>query len=1101
MRRLLAALLLPLLAAPAFAIRPSASASANAKRFGLDRFSAPVFKAPSAAALRAFTSFNAAAGGRWRLRVNSRTGYPSSIAGGSDVPRPGRPEDAGREFLAAHQDMLGVDPAALTVRRVNQGRGLRHVLYRQTYRGLPVEFASVKVHMDDQGAVVGVDSTFEPSLNVPTTPSVSASAAAADAEADAGAGAVLQGAPTLVILPVRETGQDRLAWKMRIDGAPGGSWRYYVDAQNGQILFRYGIEEFALCVTSGVVSGQVYDVDPSSTPGPVVRPFNDEYVYIGDGSTRVETAHDATYGDGFFCAGLQGKVEMSLQGPWVNVAEFRGPSAHYDNGAGVWTTVATPVSSPHPYPNSSVLVSTIDLTAAAPNAVEFLPVFTSFSVGGFTGGSGEGGSITDDDQLFVYNSYGEPVASYIGARGAFNAAAVHGQRMNLELRSNASGQHTGYDIAVSSYLSVTSPFTWGAAGSSHTWTTADTSLKLHGEMDLFYHLNEMHDYFMSDVDKSSAAPIVSPVVAMAHVGPDLLNAFYDPDEDDLYFGDESNSAPSDLFMEDATVPHHEYVHYVVEKIWSIQNFGQAGAISEANADYFAASSLDDPAIGQYVNVSLGNSGPLRQLDCQSATSSCNCPSVGPHPCYYKLGTTATPWTGEIHSDSPFVSQTLWDIRRYAIANSDYSIGRSCADGLEFQSLLFFPESFGELYDAMLKVAQNGSVAACGSVPGIAAEVTTAFGDRGLIASAGTGDAYEPNGGFETAVDISTLGPVSATIYPAADQDFWSFGAGPGLVQVAMQLPSIGGGLYKAYQLQLFDSSRHEVASAEPPYDGYGTLDGYCDMTSASNPNGCTTTASKVTLSYNNPSGGLLYVEVAGGTYGYGGSNSDVNSTIPYVLSVSYPAASALSGQIVSAGLDKDVIGFTVNVSSFVSNQDWRFDHAQLRDESQTPMPGTDTRSSGYLLFLSSANAGGKITGQVQLAPGFSSRYPGAGTVYLEVFGYDVLGSTVSLGLSNAINLTAASPELTAYNNLFDPIKGQHAIVKYATDAPGHLTMTLYTVTGRRVKTLYDGEVPAGKGSVDWDGKNLSGTVVASGVYVVRADGPGLKTTTKIVVVK
>ena len=50
----------------------------------------------------------------------------------------------------------------------------------------------------------------------------------------------------------------------------------------------------------------------------------------------------------------------------------------------------------------------------------------------------------------------------------------------------------------------------GAPLSSHTWTGADTFISgqqgrdVHGEISLFYHLNLMHDYFFSDVDKSSA---------------------------------------------------------------------------------------------------------------------------------------------------------------------------------------------------------------------------------------------------------------------------------------------------------------------------------------------------------------------------------------------------------------------------------------------------------------------------------------------------------------------------------------------------------------------------------------------------------------------
>jgi flagellar hook assembly protein FlgD len=74
-------------------------------------------------------------------------------------------------------------------------------------------------------------------------------------------------------------------------------------------------------------------------------------------------------------------------------------------------------------------------------------------------------------------------------------------------------------------------------------------------------------------------------------------------------------------------------------------------------------------------------------------------------------------------------------------------------------------------------------------------------------------------------------------------------------------------------------------------------------------------------------------------------------------------------------------------------------------------------------------------------------------------------------------------------------------VKYSIASAGHVTVKLYTVTGRLVATMFDGDVGAGKGSVDWSGRNMTGNVVASGVYVVRAVGPGLDATEKIAVVK
>lgn len=1098
MRRLAAASpLIVLLALPAMAVRPTSENRADARRFGLDRLEKTRRRAPSVRTREGFRAFSAAEGGGWKVRYDPRTGLPSAITGGRAAPRGGRPEEAARAFLNARGAMIGVAPAELSLGEQSSGDGHRHLLYRQKYRGLPVEFSSVKVHLDAQGSVIGANSTYEPDLNLPTTPAVDAEAAVRAARSDSRGGTV-SGPARLVILPLETTGRAHLAWKVPIRAA-AASWRYYVDAMTGQVLFRYNNLRFAgPCATQGTVDAMVYDIDPTSTPGPVGRHLAHQYVHIGADAHREETSDQ-----GFFCSNpIGGKVVMSLQGPFVNVAEFRGPSAHYNNGGGVWSTLATPAASPHPYGNSSVHVSTIDITMV-PNAVAFLPIFSTFKVGGFSGLNASdmaGGDITDDDQVKIYNSYDEPVASYIGdfasltGRLPFRAAPVHGRKLHIALTSNESGTNDGYDVSVSSYLTLTDANTdAGAGNSSHTWTTADMHKGRQSELSLFYHLNAMHDYFFAGVNKSSAASVTRPVVAMAHVGPNLSNAFYNPDHDNLFFGDVSNdeNGVSDAFALDATVSRHEYVHYLVEKIWSIQNFGQAGAISEGLADYFAASSLNHSAIGAYTVSALGGVGPLRELDC-----------VGTPPCKVL---SAGNWVGEIHDDSPFFSQALWDIRRDRIQTLGSADGQACADGLVFQSLLFFPESFREFQDAMLRVDQLGAVAACGGASVNAGVISSAFSAHGLNFS--DADGYEPNDGFETAIDVSTRGAVSATLYPEADTDFWSFASGPGLVEATLDLPKVGS-FYKAYQIKLFDRSRRLVASAAPPLDGFGTIDGLCDAGE------CTTTSSRVTLRYNNPTGGLLYAQVVGGD-SLLGSASGVNSTVSYTLSVAYPRAGALQGSIVSASYDNDVIAFSVYVSTFVSNQDWRFDHAQLRNQSLQVLPNTLTNvpalAGDYLTLVSSANVGGYVTGSVRLGAGFGARFPSVGTVYLEIFGYNVWASTMgaytvnasttSLGLSNPINLTASQTSLDAYNNLFNPLRNEKATIKYAVGGAGRLTVKLYTVTGSLVLTLFDDVVPAGKGSLDWNGRNMAGATVASGVYVVRAQGPGLDKTQKIAIVK
>ena len=150
MRSLLAAVLV-LAALPAAAVRPSARAKEEAKRFELDKLEPRARKAPRPSLQNDFSRFNSRHEGRWKLRVDPRTGAPAAISEGRTAPRAGPPAAVARQFLQEQSGLLGVDPADLHLEKETSGDGHRHVLYRQTHRGVPVEFARVKVHLAENG--------------------------------------------------------------------------------------------------------------------------------------------------------------------------------------------------------------------------------------------------------------------------------------------------------------------------------------------------------------------------------------------------------------------------------------------------------------------------------------------------------------------------------------------------------------------------------------------------------------------------------------------------------------------------------------------------------------------------------------------------------------------------------------------------------------------------------------------------------------------------------------------------------------------------------------------------------------------------------------
>ncbi len=87
-------------------------------------------------------------------------------------------------------------------------------------------------------------------------------------------------------------------------------------------------------------------------------------------------------------------------------------------------------------------------------------------------------------------------------------------------------------------------------------------------------------------------------------------------------------------------------------------------------------------------------------------------------------------------------------------------------------------------------------------------------------------------------------------------------------------------------------------------------------------------------------------------------------------------------------------------------------------------------------------------------------------------------------------LSAPSPDATptelAVRSHPNPLNGSTTI-SYALPAEGRVTVAIFDVQGRRVRTLFDGQKTSGSHGVTWDGKDASGDTVESGVYFCRVE--------------
>ena len=75
-----------------------------------------------------------------------------------------------------------------------------------------------------------------------------------------------------------------------------------------------------------------------------------------------------------------------------------------------------------------------------------------------------------------------------------------------------------------------------------------------------------------------------------------------------------------------------------------------------------------------------------------------------------------------------------------------------------------------------------------------------------------------------------------------------------------------------------------------------------------------------------------------------------------------------------------------------------------------------------------------------------------------------------------------------------------ATIPYVLPSPARVRIAVLDVAGRRIRSLFAGERPAGSHVVTWDGRNDGGVRVGAGVYLVEMDGGSWRRTARIVVI-
>jgi hypothetical protein len=197
-------------------------------------------------------------GGSWRVQSwNSWTGTPHFVYGSAPSLRSGIGSDAdlanlGLRVVADNHAILRADPDQLRLTATPAAAGKRAVHFQQTYQGLDVWQAKVRLIFSDEGKLMLMGSDYHGDIRLDPNPTLGSDAATQiavmqlpfDRTTDR-----VEGEPELLILPVNvseTTVEHHLVWRIRVrTEEPLGAWMTHVDAHSGEIVWRYNDIHFA----------------------------------------------------------------------------------------------------------------------------------------------------------------------------------------------------------------------------------------------------------------------------------------------------------------------------------------------------------------------------------------------------------------------------------------------------------------------------------------------------------------------------------------------------------------------------------------------------------------------------------------------------------------------------------------------------------------------------------------------------------------------------------------------------------------------------------------------------------------------------------------
>ncbi len=209
--------------------------------------------------------------------------------------------------------------------------------------------------------------------------------------------------------------------------------------------------------------------------------------------------------------------------------------------------------------------------------------------------------------------------------------------------------------------------------------------------------------------------------------------------------------------------------------------------------------------------------------------------------------------------------------------------------------------------------------------------------------------------------------------------------------------------------------------------------------------------------YNEGAGSELYLADAGTD---NPDNVTTDASLPVELTSFSATGKSNTVELTwTTASERDNLGFIIERKS--ENTDWK-QVASYQSDNRLAGKGTTSAPSQYDFIDNTISAGADYDYRLS-----------------EV---NINGEKSEIGTTSVVAATPSTTQLfAAYPNPFNP----STTLNYSLAKDSHVTMAVYDILGREIKSLVNQQQSAGQYSIQWDGSTEAGTSTPSGTYLVR----------------